>query len=42
MNRGQLPEEELGVMPDVKVTTLDGLVNVLEDPTAGRVQCPEV
>jgi len=42
VNRGKLPEEELGVMPDVKVPTLDGLVNVLEDPTAGKNQCAEV
>ena len=31
VNRGKLPEEELGVMPDVTVPTLDGLVNVLGD-----------
>jgi 2-haloacid dehalogenase len=42
VNRGRLPEEELGVMPDVTVTTLDGLINVLGDPTARRDQWPEV
>jgi 2-haloacid dehalogenase len=36
VNRSKLPEEELGVMPDVTVTTLDGLVNVLGDPIARR------
>ena len=36
VNRGKLPKEELGVMPDVTVTTLDGLVNVLGDPNARR------
>jgi len=30
VNRVKLPEEELGVTPDVTVTTLDGLVNALE------------
>ena len=34
VNRGKLPEEELGVMPDVTVPTLDGLVDALEEPTA--------
>ena len=34
VNRGKLPEEELGVMPDVTVPTLDGLVSALEEPTA--------
>lgn len=29
VNRGSLPEEELNVIPDVTVPTLDGLVNVL-------------
>ena len=33
VNRGKLPEEELSVMPDVTVSTLDGLVNILADPT---------
>ena len=32
VNRGKLPEEELGVMPDVTVPTLGGLVNVLRGP----------
>lgn len=36
VNRGKLPEEELGIMPDVTVTTLDGLVNILSDPNARR------
>lgn len=36
VNRGKLPEEELGVMPDVTVTTLDGLVNLLGNPIARR------
>jgi len=34
VNRGKLPEEELGVMPDVTVPTLDGLVNALGEPAA--------
>jgi 2-haloacid dehalogenase len=34
VNRGKLPEEELGVMPDVTVATLEGLVDALEEPTA--------
>jgi 2-haloacid dehalogenase len=34
VNRGKLPEEELGVMPDVTVPTLDGLVDALEETTA--------
>lgn len=34
VNRGKLPEEELGVMPDVTVPTLDGLVETLEESTA--------
>jgi 2-haloacid dehalogenase len=42
VNRGKLPEEELGVMPDVTVTTLDGLINVLGDTTARRAQWPGV
>ncbi len=29
VNRGRLPEDELGVRPDVTVDTLDGLVDVL-------------
>ena len=36
VNRGKLPEEELGITPDVTVTTLDGLVNVLGDTNARR------
>ena len=42
VNRGQLPEEELGVMPDVTVTTLNALTNVLGDPTARSDGGPEV
>lgn len=34
VNRSQLPEEELSVMPDVTVPTLNGLVDALEGPTA--------
>ena len=34
VNRGKLPQEELSVMPDVTVPTLDGLVNALEEPAA--------
>lgn len=34
VNRGKLPEEELGVMPDVMVPTLDALVDALEETTA--------
>jgi 2-haloacid dehalogenase len=29
VNRGKLPEDELGIRPDVTVDTLDGLVTVL-------------
>ena len=36
VNRGKLPEEELSVMPDVTVPTLDGLVNILGGPTGRR------
>ena len=42
VNRGKLPEEELSVMPDITVPTLDGLLSVLGDPTARREKCPEV
>lgn len=42
VNRGQLPEEVLGVMPDVTVPALDGLANVLGDTTEMREKCPEV
>ena len=42
VNRGKLPQEELSVMPDVTLPTLDGLVNVLGYPTARREKCPEV
>ncbi len=42
VNRGKLPEEELSVMPDITVPTLDGLVSVLGDPTVRREKCPEV
>lgn len=31
VNRGKLPEDELGVMPDVAVDTLDGLVSILDN-----------
>jgi len=34
VNRGKLPEEELSVMPDVTMPTLDGLVNVLGNPNS--------
>jgi 2-haloacid dehalogenase len=34
VNRDKLPQEELSVMPDVTVPTLDGLVNALEEPAA--------
>jgi 2-haloacid dehalogenase len=30
VNRGKLPEDELGLKPDVTVETLDGLITVLE------------
>ena len=42
VNRGKFPEEELSVMPDVTMPTLDGLVNVLGNPTQSRGKCPEV
>jgi len=42
VNRGKLPEEELSVMPDITVPTLDRLLSVLGDPTARREKCPEV
>jgi 2-haloacid dehalogenase len=39
VNRSKLPEEELRVMPDVTVPTLNGLVDVLEEPTnAGKCE----
>jgi len=41
VNRGKLPEEELGVMPDVTVPALDELANVLWDTTEMREKCPE-
>jgi len=41
VNRGKLPEEELGVLPDVTTTTLDGLIRALGDPTARRDEWPE-
>ena len=34
VNRGKLPAEKLGVMPDVTVPTLEGLVDALEETTA--------
>jgi len=36
VNRGRLPAEELSIMPDVTVPTLDGLVNILGGPTGRR------
>ena len=36
VNRSKLPEEELSVMPDTTVPTLDGLVNILGGPTGRR------
>jgi 2-haloacid dehalogenase len=36
VNRGKLPEEELSVMPDATVPTLNGIVDVLEELTASR------
>jgi len=37
VNRGHLPEEELGVMPDVSVPALDGLANLLGNTTDPEV-----
>jgi len=42
VNRNNLPEDELGVRPDVTVDTLDGLIGVLADLTTRRELCREV
>lgn len=42
VNRSNLPEDELGVRPDVTVGTLDGLIGVLADLTTRRELCREV
>ena len=42
VNRSKLPEDELGVRPDVAVDTLDGLVGVLGNLTTRRDLCREV
>ena len=42
VNRNNLPEDELGVRPDVTVGALDGLIGVLADLTTRRELCREV
>jgi 2-haloacid dehalogenase len=42
VNRGKLPEDELGVQPDVTVDALDGLTGVLADLTKRKELCREV
>ena len=36
VNRSKLPAEELRIMPDVTVPTLNGLVDAVEELTANR------